>query len=527
MADTPRVTLRDLTLPARLVLSAFLIAVGLGYLSAMVQLHMKHSDRDGEALPTANNLVARFSGLEKPDPSKAPCSKIDALISGDAAASDVSKENMAPAFFAKSKGWEAAQARSRDATATLMAEREGERQAMLAWVRSEAALKKAAYEADRFLLPDSLKDKPLTAAFADGGAVKIRTLVNERCVKCHTDQGEVSIGSYADLEPLVTPPSQELIDGKWVRSSKQITVEALTQSTHAHMLSFAVLFTLTGLTFAFTSYAGVLRGTLGPLVLVAQVADIACWWLARVPGYGPVFAHAIIGTGSVVGIGLSLQIVLSLFNMYGPKGKAVVFLVLLGGGAAAGYVGLKVIQPALDEERNPKPVPSVVEKPAEKPAAPKPTVPTVEPSQLEKLIMGRTDGKQWNGNGSMGAAFFQKDSSFKAAIKKRPEEEVRAEREGERLALREWLRSEPAKRKQYFESDAFPTPSGGATPFTITADMTENGMVKVRSILEARCVICHNKDGEQFDYPLETYAELMKYVEVTPKDGNPIPKADD
>ena len=42
---------------------------------------------------------------------------------------------------------------------------------------------------------------------------------------------------------------------------------------------------------------------------------------------------AIIGTGGVVGIGLAVQIVLSLFNMYGPKGKAVVaVLLLLGGG---------------------------------------------------------------------------------------------------------------------------------------------------------------------------------------------------
>ena len=308
MADTPRFTLRDLTLPARLVLSAFLFTVGLGYLSAMVQLHMKHSDRDGEALPTTDNLVARFSGLAKPNPnpSTAPCSKIDSLISGDPKALDVSKENMAPAFFAKSKGWEALQDRRRTANGALEAERENERQAMLAWVRSEASVKKAAYEADRFPLPDALKAKPLTAEFAAGDAIKIRSLINERCAKCHAEQGERSLGSYAHLEPLARPPSQDLIDGKWVRSSKQISVEALTQSTHAHLLSFAVLFTLTGLTFAFTSYPGFFRSTLGPIVLIAQVTDIACWWLARVPGYGPMFATAIVGTGSVVGIGLSL-----------------------------------------------------------------------------------------------------------------------------------------------------------------------------------------------------------------------------
>jgi len=513
MADTPRFTLRDLTLPARLVLSAFLITVGLGYLSAMVQLHMKHSDRDGEALPTTANLVARFSGLEIPNPSTAPCSKIDAMISGDPKALDVSKENMAPAFFAKSKDWEALQARRRTANGVLEAERENERQAMLAWVRSEASAKKAAYETDRFALPDALKAKPLTADFADGNAIKIRSLINVRCAKCHADQGEASLGSYAHLEPLARPPSQDLIDGKWVRTSKQISVEALTQSTHAHLLSFAVLFTLTGLTFAFTSYPGFFRGTLGPIVLIAQVTDIACWWLARVPNYGPMFATAIVGTGSVVGIGLSLQILLSLFNMYGPKGKAVIAVLLVVGGAGIGGVMLRVIQPALDEERKAHDAPEPVE------AKPKAEVAAM--SQLERLVMGLTDGKEWNGNGSMGAAFFQKDSSFKATIKKRPEKEpeIRAERQGERIAIREWIKSDASKRKAYYESDAFPRP---AEVSAITAEMLENGSVKVKSILEARCVICHSKDGEQSGFPLETYDELLAYIV-----GKPIPKVED
>ena len=51
-APAPRFTLRQLPLPAKLVLSTFLLAVGVGYTSAMVQLHMQHGDRDGKPLPT-------------------------------------------------------------------------------------------------------------------------------------------------------------------------------------------------------------------------------------------------------------------------------------------------------------------------------------------------------------------------------------------------------------------------------------------------------------------------------------------
>jgi hypothetical protein len=122
-----------------------------------------------------------------------------------------------------------------------------------------------------------------------------------------------------------------------------MTVEHLTQTTHLHLLSFCVLWMLTGLIFAFTSYPTSVRCILAPVVLLAQVADVSCWWLARLDGVGPYFALTIIGTGAVVGLGLWLQIVLSLFNMYKLPGR-LVLLVLLGGAVA----GLVALEPTID-----------------------------------------------------------------------------------------------------------------------------------------------------------------------------------
>ena len=73
------------------------------------------------------------------------------------------------------------------------------------------------------------------------------------------------------------------------------------------------------------------------------MADVSCWWLARLDGVGPYFALTIIGTGAVVGLGLWLQIVLSLFNMYKLPGR-LVLLVLLGGAVA----GLVALEPIID-----------------------------------------------------------------------------------------------------------------------------------------------------------------------------------
>src|SRR5262249_37861493 len=125
---------------------------------------------------------------------------------------------------------------------------------------------------------------------------------------------------------------------------QQIGVEKLAQSTHAHALSFAVLFALTGLVFAFSGYPGWLRVVVATLPLVAQAADLACWWLARLDGVGPYFAMAIIGTGAAVGVGLAAQIVLGVFDLYGRAGKAVLLLLFLAAAGGLYVLGTCVLQ---------------------------------------------------------------------------------------------------------------------------------------------------------------------------------------
>lgn len=506
MTEAPfRLTLRQLPLPAKLVLSCFLIAVGLGYFSAMVQLHLQHSSRQGGALPSVDDVVERFAGLKKADGQPGQ-SAIECLIAGDRDG-DLTSKNMAPAFFAKSNRYETECAER--GKPVVDAEREGERQATLAWVRADAAAKKAAYEADAFPLPADLKGRPVTTKFRDGDAVRIQSLVKARCVRCHKAGGDQNpeLDTFAKLEPLTTPPLREVLPGGWERSGKQMSVEKLTQSTHAHLLSFAVLFTLTGLTFAFTSYPVAVRCVLAPVVLLAQVTDVACWWLARIDGVGPFFAMAIVATGSAVAAGLIAQIVGSLFNMYDRPGKLVVAAILIAGLAGLGVLFARVLNPALAAEA------VAVAKPDE-PKAVAVVPPAGRPvSQLERLVAGPRKGAKWDGGpqGSMAAAFFEKSEGFKAELKERPE--VEQEREGEQQAVAAWLRLDDAARRKAYEADALPLPADwNGRPITADYLTADKAGVKVKSLLADRCVRCHGKDGDQSDYPLENYEQLLKYL---------------
>ncbi len=510
----PHFRLRQLPFPAKLVVTAFLLSVGLGYFSAMVQLHMKHSARDGNPLPGPKDVIEVFAGLKAYDPdAEMLCACMDRLIAGDIDADDVTKDNMAPAFKIQSAKWDEARGRNPE---QVNLERDGERQAMLAWVRlKDLVLKKASYEDGLdglFPLPNELKTTAITKKYVDEKHnLKIRLLINDRCQRCHKEQVP-DLGDYDKIAAFANPPSQEVIAGKWVRSDKQTSFEKLTQSTHAHLLTFSILFGLTGIVFAFTSFPAWVRCIVAPVVLIAQVADVSCWWLARIPApYGPNFALAIMGTGAVVGIGLSMHIVLSLWNMYDTRGKAVVMLLLFGGALGFGYLGFKVIKPALDDEER------IFKKNLDDKKAPPPVTVAIVPKpmakvgHLEQLLSGprlATKDVPFNKNGTMVPALFEKSPGFNKALKENPK--LEQERDAERLAFLAWVRLDDAARSQAYQDDKMPMPKE-LTGKPFTDDYLSDGAVTVKSLIEARCGWCHASGAEQEDYPLENYEQLKKY----------------
>src|SRR5262249_3348402 len=109
---------------------------------------------------------------------------------------------------------------------------------------------------------------------------------------------------------------------------------------------------ITGLLLALSPLPGYIRFPLAPLPLIAQVIDIACWWLARIDGdVGVGFARAIPITGMIVGAGLALHIFLTLFSLFRMWGW-VVLAALLAGAAYGGHVAMeKVIKPHMEGEK--------------------------------------------------------------------------------------------------------------------------------------------------------------------------------
>jgi hypothetical protein len=289
-------------------------------------------------------------------------SEMERIILADETLPFATGGTMRPAFNSKSAGWErAVQNRMEaknigeaEATQELRKEREVELLAMVDWIHAgakekdysqyilspEAMKKVEALKVKTEELPEQFfeisKDKPITA--------KVMAIMTKRCARCH-DKGrgeeEIPLKEWKDVKAYC---NSEVGSG--------LSLPKLVQSTHLHLLSFAMLYGLTGLIFAFSSYPAIIRLVIAPLPLVAQIADIACWWLARTEApFGTLFAQGIIVTGGLVGLGLGLHIVLGLLNMYGMSGKLIVVLMLLAGGVIGWQAKERYVGPFLAKEK--------------------------------------------------------------------------------------------------------------------------------------------------------------------------------
>jgi hypothetical protein len=347
-----KLSLIDLPLPARLVLATFLITVGIGYLSALVQLRVQHASA-GQAMPGPEEVRRTFYG-------ETDKSQLERLLtapmsepfngSGSMVGAFLDPENTNAWFRDVNSLLKADKKLTPDAAEEMIRQRRnGERLALVEWIREGADEK--SYTGDNYQLSDELaaqlklpSDNPLvTERFIrpkanDKPAVKIQYIIQIRCVRCHkTTAGgaasEFPLDSYDNLANYVTP-----------QKSGGMSLPKLAQSTHVHMLGFAVLWCLTGLIFACTNLPGWARAVFGPWTLIAQVADIACWWLA---GQDPNFADIILITGALVGMGLVVQILGSCLCLFRKGGRLVMILVLIL--VAAGVAGfyLKVVEPRL------------------------------------------------------------------------------------------------------------------------------------------------------------------------------------
>jgi hypothetical protein len=336
-----RLVLRNLPFVSRLVIAAFLLSVGIGYFSALVQLHFQHAKK-GELLPGAEDSKKIFSLNQDTK----PVSQMEHLLTADKKEPFNGTGSMVKAFFERSEGWkqELRNRKTAKDKALLHEERDGERLALVEWIQKGAD--KKAFVNNGYTPSDTLRKHPITADYFDeqNKTVRIRDIFKDRCVVCHS----AADGKDDNAKNYPVESYQQVKEYCKVRKSKgAMSLTKLAQTTHVHLLGFAMLYGITGLIFSFTSFPFIVRALVAPLPLIAQVVDIACWWLARLD---PMYAYVIPITGILVAAGLFSHIIGSMLNLFGKTGKAIVFIIFVAGCIGAGILYVNVISPYLDNE---------------------------------------------------------------------------------------------------------------------------------------------------------------------------------
>src|SRR3954449_12350055 len=97
----PSFCLRDLPLPTRIVIGAFMICIGVGYFSGLVQLHFQHAS-PGNLLPGPDEAVGVYYGQV----GAPPASQLERLLATEHGSFN-GTGSMRPAFFERSSNeWE-------------------------------------------------------------------------------------------------------------------------------------------------------------------------------------------------------------------------------------------------------------------------------------------------------------------------------------------------------------------------------------------------------------------------------------
>jgi len=215
---------------------------------------------------------------------------------------------MRPAFTDQSLGWEELiKPLSAGEIAALRAEREGERLALLDWVRSGG--NQAAYDADDYTWANSPSSIPISAAYlaSESGdsataarRIRIRSLITDRCVTCHGEHGRhdiarfISLETYEQLQPHLQPEIATSDGRPWLIAA---------------LVGLYPLALISGPAFYFTSHPASARRVLLATTFAALGGMSACWLAGRPASYA---IYVLLVSFAVAAVGALAQTIASL-----------------------------------------------------------------------------------------------------------------------------------------------------------------------------------------------------------------------
>jgi len=161
--------------------------------------------------------------------------------------------------------------------------------------------------AQKKIITDWIENGTDQAAFH----ASIAPIFNNHCIACHSSDTGMGLPALDNYEDVLKLTSQDT----------GASIESLVRVSHIHLFGIAFILFFVGRIFILCEIPPIAKRITVAIPFIAILIDIMSWYITKaVPG----FAYVVVITGGLMGLSLSAQILISLYQMwlYKPKPDA-------------------------------------------------------------------------------------------------------------------------------------------------------------------------------------------------------------
>ncbi len=139
---------------------------------------------------------------------------------------------------------------------------------------------------------------------------QVKPILDNNCIMCHSAESGMSIPHLTSYTEVI----------KLTETDTGATIPALVRVSHIHLFGIAFILFFVGRIFILCEMPVWLKRVTVGIPFFFLLGDILSWYLSKiVPG----FAYAVVGAGALMGISFGAQILVSLYQMWCYKPRAV------------------------------------------------------------------------------------------------------------------------------------------------------------------------------------------------------------
>jgi len=141
---------------------------------------------------------------------------------------------------------------------------------------------------------------------------KIAPIMNDNCIGCHSSEADMGLPPLTSYEEVMQLTHQDT----------GASIESLVRVSHIHLFGIAFILFFVGRIFILCEMSVTLKRITVAVPFLAIMLDIFSWYLTKaIPG----FAYVVVIAGALMGISLTIQILVSLYQMwlYKPKSEPI------------------------------------------------------------------------------------------------------------------------------------------------------------------------------------------------------------